>query len=89
VKPDSEISLECIPEAPLCAVLPHDHPLSKRSSLNLAELSNEPFILVSREYEPALHDTQIGFIRQEGIMPAVIQEAGQIQTTLGLVASSL
>jgi DNA-binding transcriptional LysR family regulator len=89
VKPDSEISLECILEAPLCAVLPHDHPLSKRSSLNLAELSNEPFILVSREFEPALHDVLFGYFQQAGILPDVVQETGQIQTTLGLVASSL
>jgi DNA-binding transcriptional LysR family regulator len=84
---EPQLGLERVLQAPLWLALPRAHPLATRAVIALDELQREPFVLVSREYEPVLYDRWIGVCQQAGFVPRVVQEASQIQTILGLVAA--
>jgi DNA-binding transcriptional LysR family regulator len=75
--------------APLLAVLHNDHPLSGRKSVNIRELAHDPFIANTRSSEPVVRDAFISLCHSAGFSPKIAQEAGQVQTVLGLVASGL
>jgi DNA-binding transcriptional LysR family regulator len=49
----------------------------------------EPFIAFTRSSEPVIRDTFISMCRSAGFSPKIAQEASQIQTVLGIVASGL
>ncbi len=76
-------------EAPLLVVLPRKHALSNRKSVQIKELAKEPFIANTRSTEPVVRDAFISLCHSAGISPRITQEAGQVQTVLGLVASGL
>ncbi len=82
-----QLSCERVLHPPLWLALPRTHPLANHGSIALDEVRREPFVLVSRQYEPALYDRWIGICQQAGFVPQVVQEASQIQTILGLVAA--
>jgi DNA-binding transcriptional LysR family regulator len=75
--------------APLLAVLHNKHPLSGRSSVNIRELAHDPFIANTRSSEPVVLDAFISLCHDAGFSPRIAQEAEQVQTVLGLVASGL
>ena len=83
---EETIELEPVLRQPLYIALPERHQLADKATISLEELRQQPFILVSRDQEPALHDRLIGIFQQAGYVPRVVQEAGQSQTILGLVA---
>ncbi len=83
---DSRFHIECAMRPPLCVALPRSHPLAEQEQVGLIALQHEPFILVSREHEPAVHARYLSLCQQAGFVPRVVQEASQIQTILGLVS---
>jgi DNA-binding transcriptional LysR family regulator len=83
---EERVALQPVLRKPMCIAVPKKHRLAAQPSVSLEDLKDEPFILVSRDQEPALHDRYIGIFRQAGYAPNVIQEASQVQTILGLVA---
>lgn len=62
---------------------------SKRKSVRLGELREEPFIVFSRERVPSMHAITMMMCQQEGFVPRIAEEAGQMQTILCLVESGL
>lgn len=86
---DALLASQQIAKAPLMAVLPGKHPLSGRASLHLKELAREPFIANTRSSEPVVRNAFISMCHSAGFTPRITQEAGQVQTVLGLVASGL
>jgi DNA-binding transcriptional LysR family regulator len=83
---EERLALQPVLRTPLWIALPETHRLAGQASVSLDQLKHEPFILVARDQEPALHDRYIGIFRQAGYAPNVIQEASQVQTILGFVA---
>jgi DNA-binding transcriptional LysR family regulator len=79
-----EVDFEPLAELPTYILLATDHPLAKRSSLALAELVEEPFILLdlplSREYFMSL------FLR-EGVTPKIGARSEYPETVRSYVAS--
>ncbi|CQR61172.1 LysR family transcriptional regulator [Streptomyces leeuwenhoekii] len=73
----------------LVAALPRRHPLAALAPLPTARLAGEPFILFPRRLGPALHDRITGLARSAGFEIRVAQEAGHMQTILGLVAAEV
>jgi DNA-binding transcriptional LysR family regulator len=73
----------------LVAALPRRHPLAPASPLPTAKLAGEPFILFPRRMGPALHDRITGLTRAAGFEVRVSQEAGHMQTIIGLVAAEV
>ena len=54
-----------------CAVLPKDHPLADRESIDFKELKNEQFIVMSRDYSGRGYNNVTGFSRAAGFSPKI------------------
>jgi len=86
---DRALAFKTLTMAPLLAVLHNNHPLSGRKSVHIRQLAHEPFIANTRSSEPVVRDAFISLCHSAGFSPRIAQEAGQVQTVLGLVASGL
>ncbi len=84
-----DLSLRTLSRDPLVVALPGGHRLSRRERVYLADLAEEPFVLYGRESGPSVHDTIIGFCRDAGFSPRIVQEAVDVQTIVALVAANL
>ncbi len=89
VAQDPALASRTLTRAPLLVALPKKHALSGRKSLRIRELAKEPFIANTRSSEPVVRDAFISLCHSAGFSPRIAQEAGQVQTVLGLVASGL
>ncbi|HEY7592142.1 MAG TPA: LysR family transcriptional regulator [Actinophytocola sp.] len=74
---------------PLVVALPGGHPLTRRERVPLAALAEEPFVLYTREFGPAVQDAIIGHCMAAGFTPRIVQEAAGVQTIVSLVAAGL
>jgi DNA-binding transcriptional LysR family regulator len=86
----SGVSLQVIGTDVFCVALPIGHHLSNKRSLRLTDLAQESFI----SYKPsqpgtALHAGMMQLFNRIGLTPHIAQEAVQVQTVVGLVASGL
>lgn len=73
----------------LIVALPEAHPLAHQPQISLNALSQESFILPSRQFAPGLSE-QIDYLcQQSGFSPVVIQEGTLMLTILSLVAGSV
>jgi DNA-binding transcriptional LysR family regulator len=86
---DCTLVSQPLTQAPLIVVLPEKHALAGRKSVDIGELAQEPFIANTRSSEPVVRDAFISICHAAGFSPRIAQEAGQVQTVLGLVASGL
>ncbi|MBI9080734.1 MAG: LysR family transcriptional regulator [Pseudodesulfovibrio sp.] len=66
-----------------------EHPLAGKSSVNWADLDNEPYIMFSREHYPTAYDRAIACFREHNIMPRIVQEAKTHHTKLSLIAAGM
>ena len=86
---DSELATETILTEPVAAVLPSNHPLATRPSLDLAELAQEPWVLTERNTWPPWHEKYDADFRRAGFEPHVVQRGTNIQNLLALVAGNV
>jgi DNA-binding transcriptional LysR family regulator len=86
---DRALASQTLTQAPLIVVLPEKHALAGRKSVDIRDLAQEPFIANTRSSEPVVRDAFISICHAAGFSPRIAQEAGQVQTVLGLVASGL
>ena len=70
----------------LCMAIPKDHPLSRRPTLTLADLADEPFILWPMVEGRGFHLQVIRLCAHAGFVPRVAQEAYGMHAVLSLVA---
>ena len=70
----------------LLAVLPSDHRLAQRDSVELREIASEPFVSVS-ETAPALRKVIDDYIRETGVAITPAHEADNLAMAISLVAS--
>ena len=68
--------------------LPKTHAMTARR-VSLADLRDEPFILVRRPSAPGMYAQVLQSCRAVGFEPAVAAEVGRMLTALGLVAAGL
>lgn len=85
---DPEVEQEVLFEEPMMAALPKGHPL-EGTTPSMAELAEYPLILFPATPRPSMADTVLGMFRRRGLRVQVAQEANEMQTALGLVASDL
>lgn len=69
--------------------LPAAHPLAVRTTLRLADLAGEPFVMYSAAEAAGLHASAMAACESAGIVPEVTQVATQVPTVLALVESGL
>lgn len=76
-----DIRFEPVIRCPLCAVVPHGHPLARQKSTTLAEVSRCPMIL-STDKTHYIDD----LLRKEGLSPEVAFRMGEDHAIANLVA---
>ena len=86
---DARLSWRVVTREPLVAVLPNTHSLAAADRVPLAGLRRDPFILYPRADGPAIRDTIISLCHRAGFSPTIVQESGEMQTILGLVAGGI
>ena len=83
------LSIESIHREPFAMVLSKAHPLASAGALAVRQLAHEPFIAYGRKWAPSFHDHWMAICRKAGFEPQVIQEVGEMDTALVLVAAGL
>jgi DNA-binding transcriptional LysR family regulator len=84
-----DVETRVLATEPVCAVLPAGHPLATRSSLRLAELAGEPWVLTPRDSWPPWHEKYDHDFATAGFTPDVVQRAASVPALLGLVAAGV
>ncbi|MGM1053894.1 MAG: LysR family transcriptional regulator [Pseudomonadota bacterium] len=85
---DPEVEQEVLFDEPIMAAVPCGHPLEDTTP-TLAELARYPLILFPAKPRPSMADIMLGMFRRHGLKVEVVQEANELQTALGLVASEI
>jgi DNA-binding transcriptional LysR family regulator len=80
-----EIEVTTVHREPFVAILPSWHSLSAKKEIRLRELKGNPFVLYAREHAPGFHDLLIGILSNAGVVPKVVQTAGEMPTLISLV----
>jgi DNA-binding transcriptional LysR family regulator len=83
------VSAETIQREAMMAVLPSTHRLAGGSSLQLADLKAESFVMFPRSDGSALHDRIVAACNAEGFSPNIVTGARMIVTVIGLVAAGM
>jgi DNA-binding transcriptional LysR family regulator len=86
---DDHLTARVLVREPLVAVLPAGHPLAGSERAPLVRLSEEDFVLWPRAAAPRIRDEIIGFCREAGFSPNVVQESAELQTIVGLVTAGM
>ena len=74
---------------PFVAILPSWHSLSAKKEIRLRELKGNPFVIYAREYAPGFHDLLTRILSDAGVVPKVVQTAGEMPTLISLVDSGV
>ncbi|GHE22240.1 LysR family transcriptional regulator [Halomonas urumqiensis] len=85
---DPDVEQEVLFDEPIMAAVPCGHPL-EGTEPTLAELARYPLILFPAKPRPSMADNMLGMFRRNGLKVEVVQEANELQTALGLVASEI
>jgi DNA-binding transcriptional LysR family regulator len=72
---------------PFALLLPANHPLAKKKTLDLSALHDEPFVSYARHFAPGFYDRWISIFTQTGFSPNIVQETGDMYTAIFLVAA--
>jgi len=90
VMPNPEgIDVAALSEEETRIVLPDTHPQAAASSLSLAALREDRFVLFPRSIGLSLFDAIVSACRDSGFEPVAGQEAPQISSVINLVAAGL
>ena len=73
----------------LVVAVPEQSALAGQSAVTLADLINQPLVIFPRRILPSLHDAIFAMYHASGRLPAVSQEAIQMQTIVNLVSAGL
>jgi DNA-binding transcriptional LysR family regulator len=83
------IALELAHAEPFMAALPARHLLTRRRSLVLADLAQEPFVLFPRAQGSGFHAEVAGLCLAANFAPHVVQEIAPMHAVIGLVGAGL
>ncbi len=70
-------------------IVPAEHPLSGRNSVDMAELAEEPLILFPRATHPPLYDEWMRNFAECGFTPNIVQEVGTKNAAQALTAAGM
>lgn len=86
---DPRLEVEDILWEKLVAGLPGDHPLARKKQVSIRQLNDVPFIMVSREGSPELHDAVKTFCQRSGLHPRIVQQADNILGNLNMIRAGM
>ncbi len=84
-----EIQSKRLLEEPFVCCLPDIHRYSKRSSINLRDLADEPFVLFPRSVSPHYHDRIVALCINAGFSPHIRHEVRHWLTIVSLVGKNM
>ena len=87
IEPIDGIHITALKREALVVAVPETHPLAQRTSVKLAELAGEGFVVFPRNQVSRLYDLISALCIQAGFHIRIAQEAIQFPTILGLVAA--
>jgi LysR family transcriptional regulator, hydrogen peroxide-inducible genes activator len=82
-----ELVSEELFQEPLFAALPEGHRLAARHSVRLAEIRNDPFLLLKDGH--CFRENTLAACRRSRVAPNVVFESGQFSTILSMVATGM
>jgi len=85
---DETIACETVWREHFIVGLPDNHPQTRCDRVDLADLANEPFVMIRRADAPAFHDRFIELCHSYGFTPSVVEEAASM-AALHLVAAGI
>ncbi|MFQ1062507.1 LysR family transcriptional regulator [Bordetella trematum] len=71
---------------PFVACVPQNHPLARRSRIELQQLAEEDMVLFARDASPAYYDTVVALCMEAGFSPRVRHEVTHWLTALLLIS---
>ncbi|MEM8921873.1 MAG: LysR substrate-binding domain-containing protein [Actinomycetota bacterium] len=71
----------------LHAFLPADHPLAHHERVPVADLLDEPFLLMSKEREPCVHRSFNRLCEEQGKQAEIVMEVDHLESMLAFVAA--
>jgi DNA-binding transcriptional LysR family regulator len=83
------LTVSLVHREPFAIVLAKDHPLAREKELSVRHLEHEPFVAYGRRWAPSFYESWTGICRRAGFSPSVVQETGEMETALALVAAGL
>jgi LysR family hca operon transcriptional activator len=86
---DPRLEVEDILWEKLVAGLPAGHPLARKKAVSIRQLNDVPFIMVSRQGSPELHDAVKTFCERSGLHPRVVQEADNVLGNLNMIRAGM
>lgn len=69
--------------------LPKNHPLAGKDKIQIEDLRDMPFIVVSRDIWPGLYDEFLSLFQDVDFRPKIVQEATEYQMVVGLVSAGI
>jgi DNA-binding transcriptional LysR family regulator len=76
-------------EEPVILAVPDNHPFAAMGRVALADLADEPIIMIPRSQEPVLFDYYTSLCADAGFSPKIVHEVNRITVAVGLVAGGL
>jgi DNA-binding transcriptional LysR family regulator len=86
---DSELAVEPVWREPMNVALPAEHPLARRSAVRLAQLADEPLIMLEDARFPLGNSCLRLLCEQAGFRPRVVQFTRDMQSLIWLVAAGV
>jgi len=86
---DPDLDCMLVLSDPMLLALPASHPLAAHDALAPADLAAQEWIMVRHQATALQHDNFIAECARAGFTPAIVMEATEPMTALGLVAAGL
>lgn len=86
---DSRIATKTIVRSRFVAALRNDHPLLRKKTIRMEDLSEEDFVSLPKRLGPSFHAQIMGFCSGAGFLPKVVHEASDAQAVVGLVGAGM
>jgi DNA-binding transcriptional LysR family regulator len=87
--PDELLEFRPVSHEGIVVALPEDHRLARQERVDLAELADERFILVSRSTAPGFFADCVELCQSYGFSPTVVEEGNTPAALYGMVAAGL
>lgn len=86
---DSRLAARCLISEPHWLALPADHPLAKKSSVQVRQLHGESFVAYERRAGRYVHDLIMRWLSEHDVTPARFHDVGQHNALMAAVAAGL
>lgn len=83
------ITYQALWPQPYSIILPEDHSLADQSDLSIAQLAQEPFVMLEREESPQGYDYVLSLCAKHGFSPRIVSQASRTDAVLMIVDAGI